>query len=331
MWNIVRRKDVHGMRIEQLEYLVEISCRKSFNSASENLFLTPQALSRSISSMENELGFKLFDRDKKGVRFTPEGEKLLTTAQQITELYNRTLKEIHDYQTKMNELYTGNLLIYAHPAFTMSVLPQIINDFCKEYPNINVCLLEDVSSGILDKLEDKSAPIASAYNRIGLVAIAVGDEKIETTFKAHSSYKFVSLRLGKYICCVSKKSNLAVNQSISLNTIVQYPMVRFTNDIGDLSNIQSSVLSTHGNPKIVFKTVSMGAWISAIASNLGIGLIHDIVLSEDSMIRYEFDNVVTLPIKEKTVLESGLLIPNESNPIIDVFVLYIQQYFSTTK
>lgn len=33
------------MRIEQLEYLVEISRRKSFNSASENLYLTPQSLS----------------------------------------------------------------------------------------------------------------------------------------------------------------------------------------------------------------------------------------------------------------------------------------------
>lgn len=315
------------MKIEQLEYLVEISRKKSFNQASENLFLTPQALSRSISSMENELGFKIFDRNKKGVRFTPEGEKLLITAQQITELYNNTLKEIRMYQTAMNDIYTGNLMIYAHPAFTMSVLPQIINDFCKEYPNITVCLLEDISSEILTKITDFSSPLASSYNRIGLVAVPNGNDEMETSFKNNDLCKFVSLRLGKYICCVSKKSELALNQSISLNTVVQYPIVRFTNDVGSLSNVQSTVLKDYGNQRVAFKTMSMGAWISAVASNMGIGLIHDIVLHENSMIRYEFGNVVTLPVKEKTSLESGLLIPNESNPIIEVFVAYMKQCF----
>ena len=46
------------MRIEQLEFLVEIAQKKSFNIASENFYFTPQSLSRSITSMENELGFK---------------------------------------------------------------------------------------------------------------------------------------------------------------------------------------------------------------------------------------------------------------------------------
>ena len=50
------------MRIEQLEYLLEIAKANSFSSASENLYLTPQSLSRSVSKMENELGFKLFER-----------------------------------------------------------------------------------------------------------------------------------------------------------------------------------------------------------------------------------------------------------------------------
>ena len=75
------------MQIKQLEYLVEISHRKSFNSASEYLYITPQSLSRSITTMENELGFKLFERNSRGVRFTREGELYLEAAKENTESY----------------------------------------------------------------------------------------------------------------------------------------------------------------------------------------------------------------------------------------------------
>ena len=108
------------MRIEQLEYLVEISRRKSFNSASENLYLTPQSLSRSITSMENELGFKLFERNSQGVRFTPEGKRFLETARNITEEYAIALKEISAYNRRVQESCAGKLIIYAHPVFTTS-------------------------------------------------------------------------------------------------------------------------------------------------------------------------------------------------------------------
>ncbi len=314
------------MRIEQLEYLVEISRKKSFNSASENLFLTPQSLSRSITSMENELGFKLFERNSRGVRFTPEGEKFLHAAQEITERYEQVLKEIDAYSHCVKEICSGRLVMYAHPIFTMSVLPQAITDFCKKYPQIKVCLLEDVSGGILEKLMEEDLAEDHSF-KLGLLTIPQMAEAMQKHYKEQKSWRFVPLLEGEYVCCVSKKSELAAKRNISLKTICQYPLVRFTNNIGLVSDVQSYFLNLYGKPAVGFSTTSIGPWISAIANDVGVGLIHNVVLASSSMIRDEFEKVAILPIREKTSLEAGLLVPRNGDHFIDIFVEFMQNYF----
>ena len=49
----------------------------SFQKAAEILNLTPSAVSHAIASMEQELGFSLFTRNKAGVALTNYGEHLL--------------------------------------------------------------------------------------------------------------------------------------------------------------------------------------------------------------------------------------------------------------
>ena len=65
------------MRIEQFEYLTEISKNKSMNAASKKLHITPQALSTSIKKLEEELNLTILDRTTMGVSLTEKGQALL--------------------------------------------------------------------------------------------------------------------------------------------------------------------------------------------------------------------------------------------------------------
>ena len=58
------------MRLEQLQYLVEISNSKSISIASENLYISQPALSRAVKNLEEELGVTLLFRTVDGVRLT---------------------------------------------------------------------------------------------------------------------------------------------------------------------------------------------------------------------------------------------------------------------
>lgn len=80
------------MRIEQLEYLIEISKHKSLNSASKALHMTPQALGMSIKQLENELGFQVLYRSAVGAALTPEGREAAVSALNFMD-HLKTIKD----------------------------------------------------------------------------------------------------------------------------------------------------------------------------------------------------------------------------------------------
>lgn len=71
------------MRIEQLQYLTEISRTHSFRAAAEILFVTQPALSESIKKLEKELGVVLLERTPNGVYPTAVGLEIVEISQRI--------------------------------------------------------------------------------------------------------------------------------------------------------------------------------------------------------------------------------------------------------
>ena len=61
------------MNMKQMEYILELSRTKNFNRAAENLFISQPALTYQIKTVEEEIGFRIFDRTGKGVNLTTAG------------------------------------------------------------------------------------------------------------------------------------------------------------------------------------------------------------------------------------------------------------------
>lgn len=61
------------LQLRSLHYLVVLARRLNFARAADDLGISQSALSRSIQSLEQELGLRLFDRDRSGVALTPQG------------------------------------------------------------------------------------------------------------------------------------------------------------------------------------------------------------------------------------------------------------------
>ena len=76
------------MRTKLLDYCLEIRRCRSLNKAARNLFISQPALSEALSSLEDELGFKLFNRSHKGMETTPEGARVLDDAERILATMN---------------------------------------------------------------------------------------------------------------------------------------------------------------------------------------------------------------------------------------------------
>jgi len=82
------------MQIESLRYFIELARAGSFYGAAKSMFISQQGINKAISSMESELGYKLVERNRRGVRLTAEGEALLKYAKRIVANYDMMAEEL---------------------------------------------------------------------------------------------------------------------------------------------------------------------------------------------------------------------------------------------
>ena len=65
------------MNTKNLDTFIAVSKYASINAAAEALFISPPALQQQLNRLENEIGFRLLDRNPGGIRLTPAGTAFL--------------------------------------------------------------------------------------------------------------------------------------------------------------------------------------------------------------------------------------------------------------
>jgi len=82
------------MDIELLRTFLEVSRTRHFGRAAEAMFLTQAAVSARIKSLEQMLGVRLFIRDKRDIKLTPEGNRLVSRADRLISEWRKIRQEI---------------------------------------------------------------------------------------------------------------------------------------------------------------------------------------------------------------------------------------------
>ena len=131
---------------------IEQFCRAaetgSFTGAAEILGLTPAAVSRSISRLEQRLGVRLFLRTTRAVKLTTEGELYWKECQLALEQIAEAERAITGAQT----VPSGPLRISVSAAYgTFRLLP-LIPTFTELYPQIDIEI--SISDKIIDFVEE---------------------------------------------------------------------------------------------------------------------------------------------------------------------------------
>ena len=91
------------MRIEQLEYVLEVARQKSFSMAANHLHVSQQSLSQSIKNLEQELGVELFARTNRGVYQTREGELVVDFSRDMLSRYEQLREQLQDLEQRAEQ------------------------------------------------------------------------------------------------------------------------------------------------------------------------------------------------------------------------------------
>lgn len=126
------------MENRQLKYFLEICRERSFSSAAKSLYISQQALSKSIQKLESDLGVPLFERTNSGIRLTQYGEYLEKRAAPILDELECVCSDI----AQMKESQQGKV----EAAFSFGVIssfpPDWLLNFQRNYPNILISIKE---------------------------------------------------------------------------------------------------------------------------------------------------------------------------------------------
>ncbi|MBW2609998.1 MAG: LysR family transcriptional regulator [Deltaproteobacteria bacterium] len=134
------------MNIDQLKTFYKVALSGSFTKAARSLHLTQPAVSQQIRALEHSLGITLFDRSGKKVRLTNEGDILLSHTDRLFNLYG----EVQTLFELQQRLQKGKITIGSTIVLGTYFLPQIIGQYTRQYPGIEIDLRMGNSRHVLD-------------------------------------------------------------------------------------------------------------------------------------------------------------------------------------
>lgn len=124
------------MNLRTIEQFQALADTLHFGRASDGCNISISALSRNIRQLEKDLGVLLFNRDKRSVALTAEGQQFLKYARDTTSQWH----DIRNDLANSSEHLQGQISLYCSVTAAYSILFELLNKFRSDYPRIEIKL-----------------------------------------------------------------------------------------------------------------------------------------------------------------------------------------------
>ncbi len=143
------------MTIDELYWMTEVFKAGKMSKAAENLFVTQPALSQCVQRIEQQLGFKLFERSNKGLKPTPKGLLFYEAALNITNTYQQFLVQAENLdREQLRDIVIG---MAPHLSYCCSV--GILGALSRRCPEIRFQIFEASTANLLEALRENRVQI----------------------------------------------------------------------------------------------------------------------------------------------------------------------------
>lgn len=147
------------MELRQLESFVHVAELGSFTRASNFLSIAQPVLSRQVRALEVEFRQVLLERNGRGVTLTEAGKRFLEHGRSV-------LAQIERAQLDMEEgrgAFTGRVVVALPPSVSLTLTTALVRAFRDRFPKATLCVLEGLSSYVLEWLTTSRADCAVVY------------------------------------------------------------------------------------------------------------------------------------------------------------------------
>jgi len=137
------------MDIRQLRFFLAVAEHLNFTEAARHLYVAQPAVSQQIADLENQIGVKLFIRDKRTVQLTAAGKILFQEAHVLIEKTEEVLEKTRRGAAGL----IGSLKIGFLASAVKNLLPHTVKVFREKYPDVNLELKQYTMGPLHEALE----------------------------------------------------------------------------------------------------------------------------------------------------------------------------------
>lgn len=145
-----------NLSLRQLRAFLSVAEEASMTRAATRLHLTPSALSMLVRGMEEELGFRLFERTTRRLQLTEAGRQLLPTVQQVFDSLEQGISSVQQAQ----HLKAAQLRVATSPLLASGLVPQVIARFRATHPQVRVQLLDAPVESLATLVREQQVDLA---------------------------------------------------------------------------------------------------------------------------------------------------------------------------
>jgi DNA-binding transcriptional LysR family regulator len=253
----VRHNAPMAFTLRQLQYFIAVAEQGTVSGAAHDLSISQSSVTEAIKELEQDLGVSLFDRHARGLNITHKGQQFLRHA-------TRILADVGDARrtfTEEREIKGGSLQLGVTSLVAGYVLSDVLSRYRRAFPGVDVSAIEDNG----DYLEHLLIG--------GELDVAV---MVTSNLKDRMALQAEILEVSPYRLWLPLGHKLASADSISVADIAREPLIMLTVD--EIEENTGKLLSALGaRPHVAFRTRSVEAVRSLVATGAGVALLPDLV------------------------------------------------------
>ena len=247
--------------IRHIRAFLKIAETRNFTRAANDLHVSQSALTVQIQQLEESLGIKLFDRNKRGVTLTAAGRDVFGPLQRL----------FHDAQTiveharELSSASTGYVNIAALPTVCAGVLPSLVRSFAAACPGIRVQIVDVVAERVRESVLKRQ------------VELGIG-----TRHGRDSELKATPLFQDRLAVFVPDGHTLASRSSISLRDASAFDLILPARDSSVRETVEAIAHRERVSLQARYEANFMPTALALVRSGLGIAILPESAAGGDS-------------------------------------------------
>ncbi|OCT14452.1 hypothetical protein A8709_26975 [Paenibacillus pectinilyticus] len=300
------------MKLDQLQYIIEVAKTKSLTMAANNLNVTQSAVSQSIASLESELGLPIFIRSRSGVEPTKEGVSIIQTALEVVT----KLQEMKERVLRLSQIMQAELRVASIPG-VMSSLVKTVSNFKNEYPDVSFRITEENSDNTLNAIRQ---------NKVDLGLVGMRGDTAKGT-----GMLFEPIWEGRIVIGVWNNSPLAAKKKITPFELQKYSLALY--DESYVHDFLHEFEANYGPLPILFTSNNPNAIATALKESLAATIGYDFSFFDSpyalngSLVMLEIEDVEQVPIHLGWVRSDT----SKSSQISNLFIQRFKQHFQVKR